>query len=85
MKFYNDKNSDFYRIKILRNYLTSICCNNVQTSFFKNGENHNTKNAACCNSYYEFEMFYLNNHYYGDENHFTKQSWRKFVKLKTFL
>ncbi len=58
MKFYNDKNSDFYRIKILRNYLTSICCNNVQTSFFKNGENHNTKNAACCNSYYEFEMFY---------------------------
>ena len=34
MKFYNDKKFDFYRIKILKNNLTSICHNDAYICFF---------------------------------------------------
>jgi hypothetical protein len=44
----------------------------------------NNKNAAIiyCSSYKEFS---LNDKKYGNENTFTKQSWRRFVKLQAFL
>ena len=30
-------------------------------------------------------MFCLNDKFYDNSNNFTKQSWRRFVKLNTFL
>ena len=52
--------------------------------FYKNGKYHNSKNAAIIN-YIGYKEFSLNDEYYGDEYDFTKQSWRRFVKLKFFL
>ena len=96
MKFYKYKYySEIYKLKI-----TAICCNysygishknNDYNScnyysirFYKNGILNNFKNATFIvnNSYKEFR---LNNKYYGDQDTFTKQSWRKFVKLQAFL
>ena len=84
MKFYKDKN--FYLYYIRRIKLTAILYyNSTKTiSFFKNGIWHNSKNAA----YIRLNVckeFSLNGKFYGRENNFTKKSWRKFVKLQTFL
>ena len=83
MKFYNDKKFDFYRIKILKNNLTSICHNDAYICFFKNGEAHNYKNA-CYINILGLKQFCLNNMSYGYNNDFTKKSWRRFVKLQVF-
>jgi hypothetical protein len=90
MKFYKDTINRFYWHKIINNkltcsyHLTSPYNISIAIEFYKNGQNHNSKNAAKIynngNKY-----FYLNGKYYGDQNDFTKQSWRKFTKLKAFL
>ena len=71
-------------LKILDNKLTAIysTCNGIR--FYKNGSYHNTKN----NAYTEldnYKEFYLKGKYYGGQNDFTKQSWRRFCKLQIFL
>jgi hypothetical protein len=98
MKFYiyNYKNNintntDYFN-KIKNNKLTAIYFDlnylgrrlYFQTHFFKDGIAHNIKNASIIadNGY---KGFYLNNKRYGDQDNFTKQSWRKFVKLQAFL
>jgi hypothetical protein len=84
MKFYKDKvNKYYYWFKIINNKLTAIHYDR-STRFMKNGIFHNNKNAAIiyCSSYKEFS---LNDKKYGNENTFTKQSWRRFVKLQAFL
>jgi hypothetical protein len=84
MKFYIDKKIIYYWDKILNNNLTAIYDNSFAIRFYKNGKYHNSKNASYISNN-GYKSFYLNGKYYGKLNKFTKQSWRKFVKLKVFL
>ncbi len=86
MKFYKEnKNNNYYLYKLEKNKLTAIYCLNLYNiNFFKNGEYHNTKNAAY-NGHDGYNQFYLNGKIYGYHNDFTKESWRKFVKMQVFL
>ncbi len=89
MKFYVDQHKAFYLYKIISKELTAIYNNLLilKIQFFKSGLINNEKNAAITSNVtgYIFKQFWLNNKSYGDENDFTKQSWRKFVKLQVFL
>jgi hypothetical protein len=87
MRFYRDIiNSKLYFYYIKFSKLTCIHFDeqNKAIVFYKNGNYHNTKNAAyiCFNRY---KSFSLNNKCYGYEDNFTKLSWRKFTKLQAFL
>jgi hypothetical protein len=84
MKFYINKNAGHFFEKIVNNKLSAIYYNLYAIRFLKNGNLHNIKNAAYIDNY-EFKEFYLDNEYYGDQNDFTKKTWRKFVKLQAFL
>jgi hypothetical protein len=44
---------------------------------------HNYKNASYIFS--DYTEFHLNGTYYGDQDDFDKESWRKFAKLQAFL
>ena len=86
MKFYKEKNS--YRFclydYIVLNKLNSIYISTERVIFFKNGDYHNSKNASYI--YFDgYKNFHLNGIYYSNESRFTKQSWRRFVKLQVFL
>ncbi len=92
MKFYKYKNSINFYNKIKINKLTSIYFYITNSSnksyygilFFKDGKEHNDKNAAYIRSD-EYRLFYLNNKNYGNQKDFTKKSWRRFVKLQVFI
>lgn len=77
MQFYKNKNYDYHFIRY--NKLSFINQDNRQIIFYKNGKEHNTKNAAII--YYDMKIkhFCLNNLFYGYETRFTKQSWRQFI------
>jgi hypothetical protein len=45
---------------------------------------HNYKNTAYSDNY-GYKEFFLNGKAYGNQNHFTKETWRRFCKLKAFL
>ena len=84
MKFYRDKNTIYYWIKIKSNKLSCIYCDYSFTSFFKNAKMHNIKNAAFItisgNKSYCLES--------KDYLCFNKKYWRKFIrtiKLQAFL
>ena len=83
MKFYNDKGNSYYWCIIFDNKLTAIHSDYCGIRFFKNGLYHNTKNADYIDNY-GYKDFSLNNKSYGDEDDFTKESWRRFVKLQVF-
>jgi hypothetical protein len=83
MKFYIDKGSWNYWSKINDNKLDAIYYD-IGSWFFKNGELYNTKNAAYKGNS-GFKEFNLNGKVYGTEKDFTKESWRRFVKLQAFL
>jgi hypothetical protein len=53
-------------------------------AFYKNGILNNTKNAAIIYRN-NLKSFYIDGVLFSANNKFTKQSWRKFVKLKAFL
>ena len=83
MRFYKNKK---YTGEPFDNTLTAVYHNTYSIRFFKNGENHNTKNAGMI--YGEFKEFWLNGRYYGNQNTLTKKSWRRYmrlIKLKAFL
>ena len=87
MKFYKEKYYTNYSNLIFKNKLNAIYCS-YYTIFFKNGKYHNTKNAAYTHN--EHKDYYLNNKCYGGQyavtkQSFTKQSWRRFVKLQVFI
>ena len=84
MKFYReDKYDYFYCGKIISNKLNACYnrCNSI--IFYKNGKQHNPRNASYIDNI--IKAFYLNGNFYGYKNDFTKESWRKFVKLQVFL
>lgn len=88
MKFYREKNNSYFWDKIKDNKLTSIYQfifdnNKKCTHFFKNSVRTNSKNSAVIKND-GTKKFMLNGIYYGDEKIFTKQSWRKFIKLQVF-
>ena len=86
MKFYVVKMRTSYLAKITENKLCSIFTHISFeiVNFYKKGKRHNVKNAAvfCKNGNKEF---WLNDEIYGTQDHLTKKSWRKFVKLQVFL
>ena len=86
MKFYRDRDTYRYWHIIENNKLSAIFYYDFTkaVSFFKNGKIHNNKNAAYI-AKSGYKQFCLNDKRYGTTNHFTKQSWRKFVKLQAFL
>jgi hypothetical protein len=84
MKFYIDINNNYYWHKIEINKLNAIYYFRYFTRFFNNGKIHNIKNAAYVESF-NLKVFRLNGITYGNAKDFTKQSWRRFVKLQTFL
>lgn len=92
MKFYKDKN---YLNKIYSNKLNAVYSYSYYYSlntmnliyaiqFFKNGMGHNPKNADYIHND-GYKEFSLNHKCYGTNDDFTKESWRRFVKLKAFL
>jgi hypothetical protein len=92
MKFYKDKDNQFYFFdKIKNNKLTAIIVtdsfgyDDIIICFFYNGLIHNEKNFANFERFEQEKIFSLKGKIYGDQNDFTKQSWRKFVKLQAFL
>jgi hypothetical protein len=85
MKFYRD--DEYYQFKIVKinaDKLTAIHSDPYGVLFYKNSSHHNSKNASFISSN-SYKDFYLNDQYYGDENCFTKQSWRRFIKMQAFL
>jgi hypothetical protein len=90
MKFYTENKSDInYRDKIRVNKLTAVYFykysnENYYVQFFKNGEYHNIKNSAYIR-FDGYKDFSLNGKFYGYQTNFTKESWRRFVKLQAFL
>ena len=84
MKFYKDGfHENFYSRKINALKLNSVYNSSFTVWFCKYGIFHNNKNASYISNGYK--GFYLNNKLYGNQDDFTKQSWRKFVKLQVFL
>jgi hypothetical protein len=86
MKFYIDKINRYFWGIIFKNKLTAIYNYSNKlfyVHFFKNGKRHNSKNAAYINGIYK--SYYLNGESCGYEYNFTKKSWRRFVKMQTFL
>jgi hypothetical protein len=84
MKFYRDNNNWYFYDKIRDINLSAIYSQYSFITFFTNGKRHNNKNAASIGNT-GFKEFSLNGKLYGNQNDFTKKSWRKFVKLKCFL
>ena len=84
MKFYYDKYSNYYINKVYDNKTTCVYMG-YSVEFFYKGMNHNIKNAAISEYYHIGKAYYLYSKYYGNEDDFTKKTWRKFCKLKTFL
>jgi hypothetical protein len=84
MKFYKDKYNWNFLNKIEHSELSSIYQSYINSiEFFKNGKLHNYKNASYIFS--DYTEFHLNGTYYGDQDDFDKESWRKFAKLQAFL
>mgnify|MGYP007071561290 FL=1 len=86
MKFYRDNlKADFCWQNILDNRLTAILLDYYNAVlFYKNGKENNTKNASYI-AKSGYKQFCLNDEDYGDQTNFTKQSWRRFVKMQVFL
>ena len=93
MKFYRDKYAEYdlvaafddkYYSQINDKQLNAIYHNPIKVEFLKNGLDYNTKNAAIVyiNGY---KRYCLHDIIYGDSTKFTKQSWRRFVKLQILL
>jgi hypothetical protein len=97
MKFYREKFfgrtlRKFYTKHVINNKIKAIIsCKvigeqaiEVEVTFFDKGEFHNNKNAAIYWSD-KYKDFYLKSKSYGSAKTYTKQSWRRFVKMQTFL
>ena len=83
MKFYKYKSSKKYLDIIIVNKLNAIYLDRGIILFYRNGIVHNAKNAAYI--MFKNKSFCLNAKHYGYEDDFTKESWRRFVKLQVFL
>lgn len=85
MKFYKYVNGFNYWGKIRDNKLNAIYINKLNSIlFYKNSKLHNAKNAAYI-GIDGYKEFYLNEILYDSKKDFNKKSWRRFVKLQTFL
>jgi hypothetical protein len=87
MKFYRDRdiNNNYYHNKICDNNLSAcyLDSEDEEILFFNNGYIHNFKNAAYVTK--GFKSFYLNGYFCDTSWYFTKESWRRFVKLQVFI
>lgn len=73
-------------LKIRAYNLTAIYNDHFNVIFYKKGGMHNYKNAAYKNNN-DYKEFTLNGvtHFCCYGNSFTKESWRRYVKLQVFL
>jgi len=83
MKFYKYKYGFGYFNKIMVNKFNAIYSDRDVIAFYRNGKLHNTKNASYI--LFKNKSFCLNANHYGYECDFTKESWRRFVKMQVFL
>jgi hypothetical protein len=90
MKFYNDKENfdlwhkiKFDNLTAILNTINTMNYNTKCVYFFKNGKWSNNKNAAYIDGIYK--QFRLNDNLYGNQKRFTKESWRRFIKMQVFL
>jgi hypothetical protein len=84
MKFYRDKFDVFWK-KIRESKITAINQTYIKSIiFYNNGVLHNSKNAAYIRGDI-YKTFNLNDKIYGFQHSFTKESWRRFTKLRAFL
>ena len=90
MKFYKEKLRNYTYRMLYINKLTAIINSKHKVNyvdcvyFLKNGKFHNSKNAAII--YNDDSLrFYLNGTFYGFNDDFVKESWRRFIKLKVFI
>ncbi len=83
MKFYKDKINGHYSYwhRIYNRKLTAIH-SDESVRFIKNGRYSNSKNAAFI-KYNGVKDFCLDGKSYKED--FTKESWRRFLKLRAFL
>ena len=79
----NDKANIFWDL-IIVGKLTAIHNGFLMVTFYKNGRLHNTKNAAYIYGNKQ-KQFCLNDKRYVNQKKFTKESWRRFVKIQVFL
>ena len=85
MKFYKYKHFENYLNIIFYYKLNAIYSYQSGTlAFYKNGQLHNAKNAAYI-AFNGYKQFILNDKYYDSKNKFTKESWRRFVKMQIFI
>jgi hypothetical protein len=83
MRFYKDKELYRFWYYIQENKLTAIFQNlNQEIVFLKKSKCHNNKNAAYIRKYEKH--FYLNGNFHGYDSFFSKDSWRRNIKLKVF-
>ena len=83
MKFYTYKYGFNFWNKIRVMKLNAIYGSCFIAIFFKNGKEHNNKNASYVDK--NAKSIYLNGKCYGYKDNFTKQSWQRFVKMQVFL
>jgi hypothetical protein len=84
MKFYRKTEQHLFNGTFADEKLIYICSTYYFVDFCKNNTYHNTKNAAYVHDS-SYKEFYLNGKCYGTNNDFTKNLWRKFVKMQVFL
>ncbi len=83
MKFY--KFTDYNQLlKLVNNKFPFIYHYTKFYTAFYNNDFHNIKNAAVIYNDGK-KCFYLKGRCYGYECNFTKELWRKFIKLQAFL
>ena len=75
---------EIFYMKYMIKKITAILSLSFAVLFYKNGERHNDKNGAHI-GLNNFAGFWLNGFWHGYNTNFTKESWRKFVKLQAFL
>lgn len=73
---HNNKNAAIIRCDEYKQFRLNI--------FYNNGVLHNSKNAAYIRGDI-YKTFNLNDKIYGFQHSFTKESWRRFTKLRDFL
>ena len=85
MKFYKDYFCRQFWRNIFNDKLTCVYFDDEYKGiiFYKNGKEHNTKNAAYFKN--TIKEFRLNDKFYGNHRDFNKKSWRSFLKLQVFL
>jgi hypothetical protein len=90
MKFYKNDYEDYDgkiiddKLSAVYNYCSYDYGYHYFITFYKDGKCHNNKNA-CYVDDEGVKLFFLNAKEFGNQDNFTKETWRRFIKLQAFL